>query len=292
MNQSLAKLNDQFRQTLTSEIKKAAKAISLSRGIQKEQFKEARKSLKRVRSVLRLLRDSISEDQFKSEERHIKDLSKAFRPVRNACVTEEVLTKLLVAHKTLIAPADAKEILAVLGAHTQNILLAAFNEDKTLRSTLGDLQAALERIPRLEIKGSLKESAIQGIKRSYRANWEDFESCHESNFPEIWVSWRKNINFLATEVDLVKGHLTGEIRDWNEKVHQLSDCLGEHQDLLFLEEEAAEIKSLFENRKLFKSLIELSIERRKELRKQVRKEAKHLFLASPKEFIQTLSSTW
>ena len=281
-------LKESLKVVLSKELKSAAKVLSFSQGLDKERFKEARKSLKRVRAILLLMRDSISKERFKEEEKNVRELSKVFREVRNACVIEDVLTKLLQDKSIDSDPKDLKEMKAVLIAHTQKTIHSTLNDSEKLRPALGNIQAAFERIPALEVDDLITESVLQGLRASYRDAFEFFQLCEESNSSSDWISWRRSINFLAIQLDLFTDLRLANLKKWSEEAHLVSDVLGEHQDLLHMEEDAKQIKDLFENKKVLKLLLDLSSEKRKELRKTARKESARLFVKSPKDFIKTL----
>lgn len=277
-----------IKSVLFDELKSAAKVLSLSQGLDKERFKEARKSLKRVRAVLSLIKESISKKTFKEEENTVKELSRTFRDVRNACVIDEALLKLLASNSSKIDSREAKEIKAVLTAHIQHSINTTFKDNDKLRAALGELQAALERIPNIEISHKLPKSIETGLRDSYCEAFEDFQVCEDANSSNDWISWRQSVNFLTITLDIFRLFLSKDFLQWNESLRELSNLLGEHQDLLFLEDEAKEVKKLFENRRALRVLMELSEERRKDLRKQAKKEAAKLFVKTPKDFVKIL----
>jgi len=147
-------IESSLKTILVSGIKDAANVLSLSQGLHREQFKQARKSLKKARAVLYLLRDSISESKFSEEEKNLKKLSRTFRDVRDAHVTEEVLTALAKAHQKELNKEEWAEIMQALVAESKKTVEKVFQEEKKLKEAIALLQAAMERIAEVKIKGS------------------------------------------------------------------------------------------------------------------------------------------
>ena len=276
---------------LVSGIKDAANVLSLSQGLHREQFKQARKSLKKARAVLYLLRDSISESKFSEEEKNLKNLSRTFRDVRDAHVTEEVFMAFSKAHQKELDKEEWAELMQALVAESKKTVERVFQEEKKLREAIALLQAAMERIPEIKIKGSPWSSIEECLRTTFLECFEYSEACQDTQEEEYFVAWRKAVKFLRVELDFFIEALNPEIKKWNQELHTLSDALGEYQDLTLIEEQIQACEKSIQSKKAFQKLEKLLHERKKNLRKTTRKLGREIFNTKPKAFVKDFSQS-
>lgn len=284
-------IESSLKTILVSGIKDAANVLSLSQGLHREQFKQARKSLKKARAVLYLLRDSISESKFSEEEKTLKKLSRTFRDVRDAHVTEEVLTALAKAHQKELNKEEWAEIMQALVAESKKTVEKVFQEEKKLKEAIALLQAAIERIPEVKIKGSPWNSIEECLRATFLECFEYSETCQDTQEEEYFVAWRKTVKFLRVELDFFIEALSPDIKKWNQDLHTLSDVLGEYQDLTLIEDQIQECEKSIENKKALHKFEKLLHERKKVLRKTARKLGREIFTSKPKAFVKDFSQS-
>ena len=284
-------IESSLKTILVSGIKDAANVLSLSQGLHREQFKQARKSLKKARAVLYLLRDSISESKFLEEEKNLKKLSRTFRDVRDAHVTEEVLTALAKAHQKELNKEEWAEIMQALVAESKKTVEKVFQEEKKLKEAIALLQAAMERIPEVKIKGSPWNSIEECLRATFLECFEYSEACQDTQEEEYFFAWRKAVKFLRVELDFFIEALSPDIKKWNQDLHTLSDVLGEYQDLALIEDQIQECEKSIENKKALHKFEKLLHERKKILRKTARKLGREIFTSKPKAFVKNFSQS-
>ncbi|NBX77502.1 MAG: CHAD domain-containing protein [Proteobacteria bacterium] len=282
-------IESSLKTILVSGIKDAANVLSLSQGLHREQFKQARKSLKKARAVLYLLRDSISESKFSEEEKNLRKLSRTFRDVRDAHITEEVFMAFSKTHQKELSQEDWAEIMQALVAESKKTVETVFQEEKKLKEAIALLQAAMERIPEIKIKGSPWDSIEECLRSTFLECFEYSEACRDTHEEEYFVAWRKAVKFLRLEIDFFIEALSPEIKKWNQELHVLSDTLGEYQDLTLIEDQIQDCEESIKNKKALNKLGKLIHERKKNLRKIARKIGSEIFTYKPKAFVKDFS---
>jgi CHAD domain-containing protein len=278
-----------IKQMMIAEFKEALSVLSLSQGLHKEQFKQARKSLKRVRAALRLIRDSIPKSIFEREDETIRRIAKAFRDVRDAHVTEEVVQKLLESSKQDTKGEDFNEIRKQLFRYSQTTVQNVFSKESSLRRAIADLQAALERVDELVVDEEHWESLQTGLKDSYREVYDAASEVNEDPSDKAFVRWRKDVKYLRIHLDFLANFLSKELKEWNRELHRLSDSLGEYQDLVMLREIIESDPKEFGEKKVLKRFFEVIEQRQKVLSKECRDLGKALLSEPPKAFIRRIS---
>jgi len=280
-----------LKNILVSGIKDAASVLSLSQGLHREQFKQARKSLKKARAVLFLLRGSISDEKFAKEEKSLRSLSRTFRDVRDAHVTEEVFQKLLDDHQKSFKLEEIHEIKLFLVEESKRTVEKVFKQEKKLREAIELLQAAMERIPEIKVKGDVWESIDESLRSIYHECLELNHYCQETDDEEMFIEWRKAVKFLRVELDFFLAGLSPETKKWNRSLHELSDVLGEFQDLTMIQEQLDENRKEIKNKKALELILSLIKEKKKALRKNARLIGKEVFSEKPKSFMKEFSSS-
>ncbi|NQW45703.1 MAG: CHAD domain-containing protein [Deltaproteobacteria bacterium] len=279
-----------LKKILVLGIKDATSVLSLSRGLHREQFKQARKSLKKARAVLFLLRGAIPDEKFGEEEKTLRDLSRTFREVREAYVTEEVFQRFCNDNKNKVQDEDIKEITHFLVAKCAENVDKVFQKEKKLKEAIGLLTAAMERIPEIKIKGDIWESIEEAIRSIYSECAELGDFCQDSDDENTIIAWRKAVKFLHVELDFFEEGFSSEIKKWNRKLLELSDCLGEFQDLTMIQDQLDEGKKEIKNKKSLDEVVQLIKSRKKSLKKIAREIGREVFSQKPKAFMKQFSS--
>lgn len=274
----------ELRKALTAHLKEAFDSLSISSGLQPEKFKPARKAVKRARAVLKLVETGIKAHWYEAEDEFLKRVARVFRDVRDIQVVSETFEKIVRNSMNVTQGNSFKPIRErILELSKETFSQTKMNEKK-LRNALADLQAALERIDEFHLKGEPWSVIREGLRQTYRECIDDYASATETKDADGYIEWRRSVKFLRLQLDYLAEFLTREMREYNSKLHSLSDLLGEYQDLLLLDEVLTEEKSrIAEGVKEFGKLIG---ERMKEIRKLVRGIGEELFSETPKSFLK------
>jgi len=275
-----------LKEILIVSLEDARKVLSITQGLHKEQFKQARKALKKARAVLRLFQEVIPREKFEEEDLNLKNIARVFRDVRDAHVTEDVFQKFLKEVSGQVEKNSFIEIQEFLVRQSQKTVREVFSDESSLRDALSQIKAAQERIPLIKVKGDVWSSIIEGIQHTYSDCRDYYRLCLESKTGPDWIGWRKGVKYLRVELDFVNGFLDEKTKNWNRKLHELSDLLGRNQDLLLITEEIEENQRHLKNEKALAGFLAISKEYRKALRKTARKLGEELFEQSAKEFSQ------
>jgi CHAD domain-containing protein len=221
---------------------RAETALERLRGVGSEdpEFPEAvhgaRKDLKKLRAVVRLLRDQLGETVYEQQNRCYRDAGRALSESRDAKVKLETLDRL--AERRGDLPASA------LGAWRQGL---ERDRDQTLGGT--DEMTVLEAIELIEagrdgIEAWRLESGSwklidSGVLRTYGKGRRAMRRAEAEPSEENFHRWRKRVKdlwyllrILCPAWPEVLGASAGE-------AHQLAELLGDHHDLAVLRADLA-----------------------------------------------------
>lgn len=281
-------LEKSLKEILTANLEDALKVLSISQGLHKERFKQARKALKKSRAILRLFKEVIESDKFEEEDLNLKEIARAFRDVRDAHVTEDVFQRFLKEVSVQGEKNTFSEIQSFLVSTSRQTVEKVFSDETSLRNALAQIKAAQERIPLIKVKGEVWGAVVAGVQHTY-ADCRDYSRvCLESKTPSDWIGWRKSVKYLRVELDFLNAFLSDEMKAWNRQLHDLSDLLGRNQDLLLITQEIEENQKVFKDEKALNGFLSISKEYRKNLRKIARKLGEKLFEQNPKGFARAV----
>jgi CHAD domain-containing protein len=212
-----------------------------------ESVHAARKTLKRVRALLRLVRDRLSKSDYRRENRGLREVGRALAPQRDA----EVLLKTLEKLRRTRDGSARKRTLAKLDLVLQGRQRRAFesrDHPKALRPVLKSAHRHAARWP----LGKLKWADLcDGLGRTYRRGRDTFKAAEGARTDENLHEWRKRVKDLSYQLRLVQPVCPKAIAGVEKQMKRLGDRLGEDHDLAMLEAavksarlEAAESQSL------------------------------------------------
>jgi CHAD domain-containing protein len=245
---------------------------------------ETRKDLKKLRSLLRLLRDDIGKDAFRRENERYREAGRRLSGARDAEVMLETLDALEERHEDGLPDS-----------------VAGFREH--LERRRGEAEPELEHARTLIACGreSIEDWAAQdggwkvlepGIRRSYRRGRRMLRSVRSSQSEEAVHEWRKRSKDLTYQVRIVKEAWPDPLGDLADETHELSDLLGDHHDLAVLRAEAKASPGCFEGSKDRKRLTGLIEKRQDELLSRALELGDRLYAEKPKDFTKRIGTYW
>lgn len=286
---------------------------------------ETRKALKRLRTLLRLVRAQLGETAFAREDGVLSSVGRALSGARDADVMLATLDQLIARHpRKLTGRSGVSRLRARLVADQQRMARAALGEESTRAQALADLHACRERMGAWSlperggfelVEPGLLRSYQQGrqrLRRAARSKGEDLRRMH---------AWRKRVKDLRYAVEMLQRRDSSDstgaheprgkrarrrraqahkdaarLRRLARSAEQLGEMLGEDHDLAVL---AGLIRSAGKRgggdtarigRGTRKTLLKLISRRRRELRRRALREGERLYRRTPKKFVRRIGA--
>jgi CHAD domain-containing protein len=195
---------------------------TLRRGTDEEAVHTARKSCKRVRAALRLLREGLGEREYRGDNRKVRDSARPLTAVRDAVVLRQTLARLSQHAQSLQRDLEADH-------HRAWLVL----ERRGARSAVAQLRAIRERLVNLSHVDSEAASVIAGAKRVYKAGRK---ALCKARSPEDQAlhEWRKQANYLLNQLELLKTVFNARFKKLHHRAARIAAALGDDHDLSVL----------------------------------------------------------
>lgn len=214
---------------------RAEQAIGRLRGVgsgevqQADAVHGARKDMKKLRTVLRLLRDELPKDVYEQEMQCYREAARALSAARDAEVKLATLDDL--AGRTGELPGEAVEAWRQILDRDRE---AAVNLSGDEQAVTDRLEAGLARIEGWRLEGDSWQVMDGGLRRAYRRGRRAMRAADVYPSETHFHQWRKRAKDLWYELQLVSGAWSETLEPLADEAHRLSDLLGDHHDLAVL----------------------------------------------------------
>lgn len=248
----------------------------------------ARKDLKKLRGVLRLLRDELGRKTFRAEDRRYRDAGRTLSGSRDAEVKLATLAALRRRFDEL--PADTAERWAgELETERDELAAAVVGEaDGRIGEAIAAIEAGREAIRHWSLETESWALVGPGLSRTYRQGREAMARALDDPSAASVHEWRKRAKDLWYQLRIIGEAWPGPLGATVEQAHELTELLGDHHDLAVL---AADLQTRTDlgDRPAFETAIE---RHQGELLGAALGIGRRLYAEKPKAFGRRLERYW
>ena len=254
-----------------------------------EAVHDTRKDMKKLRSLLRLVRDELGPEGYRAENRRYRDAARLLSGARDAEVKLATLAALREDY-----PGDVPEA---------NELERRLEEERDrLVGDVGDPEAggSLEKAAQAIEEGGAEVDAWElsndgfgllrpGLERSYRRGRDALRAVRSDPSAEAVHDWRKRVKDLWYYLRLLREIWPAAMNGAANEAHELSELLGDHHDLTVLIDEA---RAQTPEDPDLEVLVELAERRQGELLDEALPSGERLYAEKPRQFTRRLGAYW
>ncbi len=272
------------------QLQKAANELKNSaRESTDDRIHAVRKSLKRLRALVRLVRFSIGSTTYRHENESFRDAARPLSEVRDAKVLIEQLDKLEKLSRREDKAAVFRPARKILKKRQSEVRERILSEKDTFAATAETIESAMKRLPEwTDFSGQWKEIA-KGIKRVYRSGRKAFDEVKAEPSVEKLHEWRKQAKYLRHQLELLTPSWPKVLGQLAAQANELADILGDDHDL-------AVLQSILRNgaQRLSSSdeICRLIDHRRLKLQADAVAKGELLYRERPAEFVRRLRAYW
>ena len=280
----------QVRQVMLGQIDNVLDLINNSETGFDETIHSIRKSIKRIRAMMRMIRFPLGEKIYNQENIFLRDINRTISAIRDSRVNIEVFDTLT---ERLLKP-EEKSVDAVneLLADEYQQLKEQFDVNnkgkEQLRSLLKD---ARKRLAIPELDNIRKGSVMRGIRKTYRRGKKSLaiagHDLNDRNLHEL----RKQVKHLWYQMQLIRFLWDPYFASLEKSIETVSDGLGEDHDLteLRLKLTASDIRDKVSS-EFTDDLLNLIGEKQQIIRENIWPEVKRIYAEAPGTFVRRINS--
>ena len=278
---------------LRKQVEGALESLAKAR-VSDEDVHKARRSLKKARAALRMLRPGIPDAQYRSLNTTLRDAARPLSQVRDSKVLLDTLHGL---EERYGEPAHSLKLAGFKQVLNQERTALAHQVTAAKTGALAHsrrmLRESLQVIARLPVgKKDHWMTFGEGLRRVYRKARRAMAEAHQKQEAATFHEWRKEVKYLRYELELLEPLWPGVIGELADQAHKLSDYLGDEHDLTVLGEAVTAKRDLIRDEASQSALLALIAKRQRELREKALLLGPRLFADKPKEFVRRFEKHW
>lgn len=253
---------------------------------------EARKALRRVRAVLRLVRDPLGDRVYRTENVVLRDAGRLIGGSRDATVMVETVAGLSFLYRDLLQPGA----FDILRAHLleRDKLIRRRVAGPRVEEVVVSLVAARDRFaawPRTTLDEGFDEVA-GGLTRVYRRGRNRMADAYRLETPEAFHVWRKRVRYLRFQMRLLEGMWPRLQEGIVNDLAYLADALGAEHDLAELYRLLEEEPEMLPDENARHLLQGLLLRNRARLQAAAQPVGARLYAEEPDDFVRRLGVYW
>ena len=249
-----------------------------------ESIHEARKSVKKLRGLLRLVTPLIGKGIYRKENQALRDIGHKLSELRDTRAIIEIfeaVSKEAEARKALDSDL-VQSIRSRLEAHKSETE-QKINVDETLASAVAALQAVRGHVDHYQLTSEGVESLERGLRDVYRRGRKAMKQAAKVPAADNFHNWRKRVKDHWYHVRLLGTTDTAFAKTREDDLKKLETWLGDDHNLVVLRDTINEDRTRFGHPKLVRQFLALMKEHGQELREKSLDLGGHLYGLKPKE---------
>ncbi len=251
---------------------------------------EIRKRFKKIRGILRLIRDHVA--FYKEENGCFRDEGRRLSAIRDITSIMEALDNLYGLYEDQLYKHTFGQFRDHLTATREQMTADLVDDSGVLKVIKTQLSAKCANIAHWPIAIQSFKDLSASVGRVYKRGRKGYAKAKESRRAEDFHEWRKRVKYLRYQLDSLHRIWPGFLESWEDELHALSDYLGDDRDLFMLEMEVEKNKNKFSNPESYQLLKSLINYQRAKLQADALKLGKRLYHLQPKNFTALLQASW
>lgn len=266
------------------ELDSVARDLRRRNALDGDMVHAARKTLKRARGSLRLLRDVFGRPFYVHENAQLRDAARPLGRLRDAQVLREKLARLLENEKNAGRRGLLLKQRQVLNAEWQKQRMEA-KRGGIMNNSAAVIEEATARMRRRRLKSSEHSIVQAGLRRIYRKGRAVLAATEADQADENLHELRKQAKYLGQAMKLLAPGARSKLVSWINRADAVADHLGDDHDLVLLQEKIATLR--IQSTPTHASVV---AHKREKLQKKALERARRLYREKPGVFLTRMQN--
>ena len=280
-----------IKRIVREEIESAVRQLSgKGEGDLDEAIHEARKSMKKIRGVLRLMRGELG-DIYGMENAHFGDIGRELSQFRDAGASIETFDAL---RKRYRGEMDGRMLASIRRRLKASKRQA--EQQAGIAAVLTRMAAALRQLAPSVSRWPLAKDGFPAIAPGLEATFRDGQKAmaraRKHPLPENYHEWRKRVKAHWYHIRLLEGVWDGAMPAYEKRLKDLETWLGEDHNLVVLEEKIRAAPGAYGRAPEIALFVRLIGKHRKELRGDALALGARTYGEKPRQFTRRMRSMW
>ncbi len=257
-----------------------------------EAVHSARKSFKRIRALLRLVRPAIGDSTYREENVVFRDAARPLTQVRDAKILVETLDSLLEHFHEHVAGRSFNDTRDALNANLRAIRREIVEEQKAPARIAAIVRDARGRVKDWSDVPNKWRVLGAGIRKVQQQARHAFQEAKRSATVENLHEWRKQAKYLRYQLEILRPIWPERMKELADEADRMTELLGDDHDAAVLRNKLAADPDEFGGAEAVEMLLALIDRRRAELQQEAMMLGERFFDEPSKEFVTRLKGYW
>jgi len=223
-------LKQEFIRLINDQIQYAIDVLKNDKNNIEKSIHEARKSIKKIRALLKCIRFAIKLSDYRRENRFLRDIKNLISNIRQNTVLIETLEYCNKQNKKEI-PENTVNRLNKKLISNKNKAVNEYQKTNKLEQTIELYQIAQIRLNNIDFIKTDSKSMIEGIGKIYKKGRQLVNICNKKKDSVMLHELRKAIKYLWYQLSIFKNFWPELINIYTKNFEKISDLLGVEHDL-------------------------------------------------------------
>ena len=282
---------DGVKRVVVEEIDKAGAMLRQEGVDQATGIHEARKSFKKIRAVLRLVRPVLG-SAYARENARFRDAGRELSELRDA----EVLLQSFDQLRETFADQMKSEAFAEIRAALEQRRMRLGAGDNRLASNVNHVRTILEEVRHQVASWPLDRTGFAaiapGLRNTYRQGRRARAAAYRSLSGEAFHDWRKRVKDHWYHIRLLQDVWPKGMKSYCGSLKDLAAILGDEHDLVVMKETVADLNGGSDDTNAYGAYLALVDQRQRQLRDAARPLGEWIYAEKPKCLNARLGSYW
>jgi CHAD domain-containing protein len=252
----------------------------------------ARKNMKKMRGLLRLIRGSIREKDFRKDNAFFRDLSRRLAGARASHVMLVTLDKLLETEAGELQASSVTGLRDHLDENYRSQAGGLWADSDLLAEIIEALERAHKRIDRWELDRKPHKIIKAGLYAVYLRGYDELEEAREHPTSENLHEWRKRVKYLWYQLRILRPMWPHGVDPMIAALDELGEVLGQEHDHAELKALIYQLPDVFDGTDDMMALVYAIDAERSLLQARAWELGRRIYAESPKAFVARHRTYW
>jgi CHAD domain-containing protein len=255
-----------------------------------EAVHEVRKSCKKVRGLVRLVRPAMG-DVYQEANTTARDAARELSSIRDAHALLETFDDLVAAHAHELPPGGLDSVRRGLVERASEATAAVADDDERIeraRELLTRLRSAVDRWP---VDDDV-DIIAGGVAKTYKRGRNRLADTLDDPTDEHLHEWRKRVKYSWYHARLLRNAAPSVLKPLAKRLHDLSDVLGDDHDLAVLRAQLQAEPGQFGGELPVRDALAIIDLQRRDLQERARRLGARLYVEDEDTFAERLAAYW
>ena len=283
-------ISEGLQRIVAEELELALWHLSARAGSLDHAVHEARKSLKRIRSALRLVQEILGQ-QYGEVNTVLRDAGLKLSPVRDSQALIEVFDELNGKHREKLGDRSVVSVRDGLVARKEK-LSSDFLRKRVRSSVLKSLREVAAHVKKWHLEDVDSGIVSKGFARTIQRNRKACEEAYAGSHPEGFHEWRKRAKDLRYHLGLVSKAWPVVLNGYENAAKELESKLGDDHNLVVLRNTIMEKPGNFGEEQDISAFLKIVDHHQQKLRSDSKSLATRLYSEKPRDWRRRLDLCW